>query len=170
MGLKTVGAVLIVVACGGAGWSVAAAHRSEERCLKSLVQALELMRCELEYRAMPLPMLCRIVSERCTGPIGRSFSNLASALEAQRAPDATVCMTQALEATPGLPPRTKGAMEQLGGSLGQFDLSGQLRGIGAAIAQCQVELEKLHIDMEQRLRSYRTLGLCAGSALAILLF
>lgn len=169
MGIKTVGAVLIVAACGGAGCSIAAAQRAEERSLRSLVQALELMRCELEYRVVPLPALCRLVSERCTGSIGRSFSNLASVLEAQCAPDATVAMKLALAETAGLPPRTKEALEQLGGSLGQFDLAGQLRGIDGTISHCQAELEKIHTDMDRRLRSYRTLGLCAGSAVALLL-
>lgn len=167
--LKSVGAILIVVACGSAGWSVAGAYRAEANCLMRTMQALESMRCELEYRVVPLPVLCKIVSEGRTGPVGQLFSKLGAALEAKHSPDATDCMAQVLAATPGLPPRTKGVMEQLGRSLGRFDLSGQLRGIDAAISRCETELDQIRTDMDRRLRSYRTLGLCAGSAVAILL-
>jgi hypothetical protein len=93
---------------------------------------------------------------------------LASELEAQVAPDAGSCMNAVLSKTSGLPPRTRKNFQLLGVSLGQFDLQGQLTGLEAARKQCRRELDELSKNRDVRLRSYQTLGLCAGSALAIL--
>ena len=60
------------------------------------------------------------------------------------------------------------ASSWLGASLGRFDLQGQLQGIESVRAQCRKDLAELEDNRDQRLRSYQTLGLCAGCALAIL--
>ena len=57
----------------------------------------------------------------------------------------------------------------LGRSLGRFDLSGQLKGLTSLRERCSREMQELHLDRDNRLRSYRVLGLCAGGALVILL-
>ena len=57
---------------------------------------------------------------------------------------------------------------QLGESLGRFDLPGQLRGLEAIRRETEQTLQEVHAQRENRLRSYQTLGLCAGASLAIL--
>ncbi len=57
---------------------------------------------------------------------------------------------------------------QLGRCLGRYDLQGQLQGLEAVQRGCEEALTALGRDREARLRSYQTLGLCAGAALAIL--
>ena len=57
----------------------------------------------------------------------------------------------------------------LGQTLGRFDLPGQLKGIKAVQESCRRELARLERNRDARLRSYQTLGLCAGAALVILL-
>ena len=53
-------------------------------------------------------------------------------------------------------------------NLGKFDMSGQLRGLENARNVCRENLELLMYNKDRRLRSYQTLGLCAGAAVAIL--
>ena len=77
-------------------------------------------------------------------------------------------MTAALAKTPKLPHRLRKNLADLGTSLGRFDLPGQLKGLEAARISCRRDLEELSRDRDVRLRSYQTLGLCAGCALAIL--
>ena len=60
-------------------------------------------------------------------------------------------------------------LKALGRTLGRFDLDGQVQGIEAVRNEILTALEKLVKDQDARLRSYQTLGLCAGAALAILL-
>lgn len=168
MNLQWVGAILIIVGCGGVGFGMALNYKREEMTLGQLIKALEFMSCELEYRMTPLPELCRKVSAFSTGCVRSAFSQLAQELNSQIAPDAACCMTAVLKKLPGLPDKTTTALKELGRSLGQFDLDGQIKGVGAVMRTCEKELQELKANRTQRVRSYQTLGLCAGAALAIL--
>lgn len=168
MNIKLIGAALIIAGCGGVGFSMAAAHRREETALRQLIRALDYMGCELQYRLTPLPELCRCAASESGGAVSQALLHLASELEDQIAPDVAACMNAALAKTTRLPQRARKNLQLLGSSLGQFDLQGQLSGLEAARKQCRRELEELSKDRDVRLRSYQTLGLCAGSALAIL--
>jgi len=167
--MKIIGAVLIVAACGGFGFMVAAHHIREEKSLRQLIILLEYMECELQYRLTPLPVLCRQASSEGNTPVHKSFSMLAQELESQISPDVYRCMTAALTKSGQLPRYTHKAMLMLGHSLGRFNLEGQLKGLAFVKQQCNTELQKLCRNKDNRLRSYQTLGLCAGAAMAILL-
>ncbi len=169
MGIKGIGALLIVLGCGGFGFSMAAAHRREEAALRQLLLVLDLMECELQYRLTPLPELLLLAERETTGVIQRVLRRLRKELEAQVSPDARTCMEAALAAFPELPAMVCGGLRNLGISLGRFDLPGQLQGIHTARGECQSALDRLCSNRDNRLRSYETLGLCAGAALAILL-
>jgi stage III sporulation protein AB len=168
MSIKLIGAVLIITGCGGVGFSMAAAHRREENALRQLIGALDYMGCELQYHLTPLPDLCRAAAIQSGGCIRSVLQCLSEELESQIAPDVVSCMNAAIAKTSKLPRQVKKNLEVLGLSLGRFDLQGQLKGLEAARHQCRRDLDELSKDRDVRLRSYQTLGLCAGSALAIL--
>lgn len=136
--------------------------------MRQMIAALDYMGWELQYRLTPLPELCRKAANENSGAVKDILMTLCAELESQIAPDASACMKAALKKHPKIPLRLKKAMEQLGLSLGRFDLPGQLNGLDSVRHQCRRELEELSRDRSVRLRSYQTLGLCAGSALAIL--
>ncbi|MBQ8359948.1 MAG: stage III sporulation protein AB [Oscillospiraceae bacterium] len=158
----------MIAGCGGFGFSMAASHKREEKQLRQLIGILQYMECELQYRLTPLPELCRQTGKEASGMLRDVFLNLARELDWQVSPDACSCMTAALKRSRDIPSRLRKLLLQLGHSLGRFDLSGQLRGLQAVQAACEEELKKLGKDRDSRLRSYQTLGLCAGAALAIL--
>lgn len=168
MNFKWIGAIFIILSCGGFGICLASAHRKEEASLRQLVSALDYMECELQFRLTPLPDLCRLAGNECKGNVGKVLLKLASELEAQVAPDVASCVRSALSAGGEIPTRTREALELMGQSLGRFDLQGQLKGLEAVRASCRRELEALTNNRDVRLRSYQTLGFCAGAALAIL--
>lgn len=170
MSMKWIGAILIIAGCAAVGFSMAMAHRKEEAALRQLIGALDYMGCELQYHLTPLPLLCKSAAGQCSGPVSQTLQCLSKELEAQIAPDAVSCMEAAISKTPTLPKQAENSMRALGNSLGKFDLHGQLAGIDGIRLQCRKELDALTKDRDVRLRSYQTLGLCAGSALAILLF
>lgn len=165
---KWIGAVLVICACGGAGSAIAAASRREEGTLRQLLAALDYMECELQYHLTPLPDLCRQAGQESRGEVRRVLLELASQLDSQIAPDVHCCMRGALAYCEGLPRRLRVAFEQMGTSLGRFDLEGQVKGLEAVRVHCRRELDSLSQNRDTRLRSYQTLGLCAGAALAIL--
>lgn len=167
MTIKWIGAILILSGCGSFGFLMASAYRAEERLLEALCRALEYMSCELSYQMTPLPQLCRNTAGLLTGKAKEIFIRLASELEQQVAPDAVSCM-RAVQATMNLPDSVQDVLTQLGSSLGCFDLPGQIRGIESCMKNAQGKLRYLNDHRQNRIRSYQTLGLCAGAALAIL--
>jgi len=169
MSYKWFGAVLIIAGCAGTGFSMAANDRKEEAMLHQMLSAIGYMKSELQYRLTPLPLLCRMTAKQASGPVRKLFDSLASELEQQILPEAPDCMRAALALVPDLPGSLRSVCRELGTSLGQLDLNGQLQGLDNARELCLRKRKHMEHNREQRLRSYQTLGLCAGAALAILL-
>lgn len=169
MEYKWVGAVLILVGCGGFGCSIVAGVKKEERELNRLIGLLGFMESQLQYRLTPLPELCHQAGKNVGGSVGEVFCNLSRELQWQSAPDAAGCMAAALRRNHDLPPTLRQMLLTLGITLGRFDLDGQLKDLEEIRTSCREQMEYLRRDQDNRFRSYRTLGLCAGAALAILL-
>ena len=169
MGIKWVGAILIVGGCGGFGFSIASAHRHQGRMLQQLLRLLKLMEWELRFRLTALPELCTIASKEADGALKKVFQDLHREFSWQSAADTDACMGIALRRNPDLPPKVRRIMKHLGSILGRFDLEGQLQGLQAVQEEIRLAVHNGGKEREQRVRSYQTLGLCAGLALVILL-
>lgn len=168
MDYKWIGAVLIISACGGFGFSLSSGHRREERTLRNLISVMDFMASELHYRATPLPELCFLAEKESRGALKQVFAALGSGLNGTLFPNVSFSMEAALESAE-LPPITHRNLQLLGTTLGRFDLDGQLKGLEAVRSACRKDLETLSAERELRLHNYQTLSLCAGAALAILL-
>ena len=164
---KWMGAMLVVAGCASVGFKMAWAYKREEGLLRNLKSGLDFMACELQYRLTPLPDLCRLAGANQKNHVGEIFLRLSRELEQQILPDVEYCMNQALK-DGELPKRVLEGFRILGKNLGRFDLQGQLKGMEMVRDYCDRELEIMGKNREERLRSYQTLGLCAGAALAIL--
>lgn len=169
MSYRWMGAVLVIVGCGGFGFSMAAGYRREAATLRQLIRVLNYMEWEMQYRLTALPELCRQAGKEAKGPVREVFANLARELDWRSAPDAASCMASALKRSRNLSRGCREILMELGRTLGRFDLPGQLKGLQEVRKACQGELDALEKNRDVRLRSYETLGLCAGAALAILL-
>ena len=165
---KLIGAILIIGGCGFLGFNMASASKKEESDLRQLISALDFMQCELQYRMTPLPDLCAMASREHKGSIGHFLKQLTLELENQVLPDVASCVRASLEKTGQLPKRVHNALALLGSSLGRFDAEGQMRGMEQVRQYCREEIAGLADHREMRLRSYQTLSLCAGAALAII--
>ena len=166
---KLLGAVLILAGCSSFGILICITYRREEEMLRQLIQALDFIQYELQYRMTPLPELCSLASNGTKGKISTFFELLSGELSRQHAPDVSTCMDAVTTAIGKLPDRVDKALMILGASLGQFDVQGQLQSLEAARTHCRTQLEVMADNRETRLRSYQTLGICAGAALVILL-
>lgn len=169
MALKLIGILLVVGGCGAFGFSMAAAHKKETGCLHQLITVLDYMACELQYRLTPLPSLCRQAASESKGVIRQVFLKFTEELEDQISADVSACMRASLTNIKDVPPVTRECLSMLGQSLGRFDLGGQLRGLESIRQMSRSKLEELEKNKDVRLRSYQTLSICAGAALAILL-
>ena len=169
MNLQWIGSALIILGCGGVGFLMAYQEKRELHSLLQLIKALEFMHAELCYHLTPLPELFRAASHQVSGAVNCLLRKMSGELDRQILPNASYCMTAALEQVPDLPRRSAAACRELGSVLGYFDLEGQRKGIESVIALCRRSCQELEQNRPQRLRSYQTLGLCAGAALVILL-
>ena len=165
--LRLMGAGCIVAGSGAFGFAMAAASRAEERQLRALLGALEYLSCELSYRLTPLPNLCRGAAEGRGGAVAEFFRSLAGALERQQEPDVQGCVRMILSELE-LPGSLGRILGELGQTLGRFDLPGQLRGLELGIRETEQALRTIREGAPERRRSWQTLGLCVGAALAIL--
>ena len=168
MNLKIIGAVCVIVACGSCGFLMASQHLAKIRLFRNLISVLDYMQCELQYRCTYLPQLCRQSGEQVNGKIQEVFLLLADELNEQISPNAYRCMAAVLDKLGATETAWGAILLELGKNLGNFDMAGQLQGLEYARTLCRENLEKLMHNKESRLRSYQTLGLCAGAAIAIL--
>lgn len=169
MNLKWIGALLTLISCGSCGFLAAYAHRRQEESLFQLMGVLTNMAWELEYQLTPLPDLCEKAAGVSIGAIGNFFKQLSRELNGQASPNVAGCISIVLKKCDGIPKLTEKALKLLGESLGRYDCAGQLKGLESVREYCRQKLAELGYRREERLRSYRVLGICAGAALAILL-
>jgi len=162
--------MLIIASCTGCGFSIAAGKRREERLLLQLLHILQFMESELKYRLTALPDLCRMAAGETKGVLRSVFMNLYWELKSQKLPDAGSCMSAAVVKSGELPAGIRRLLVQLGFMLGRFDLEGQLQGLLTIKKRCEQSLARIQRNRDERLRSYQTLGICAGAALTIILF
>lgn len=168
MTFKILGAVCILCACGGFGFRIAAMHRYQTKMLRQILNILDLFESELNYRLTPLPELCRKAADGTSSVLKCIFDSLATELNRKLSPNAEQCLQTVLQSEVFLPEAIDDVLFMLCKSLGKYDLQGQLRGIESTRLECQRLLQIHTQNQDVRLRSYQTLGLCAGAALAIL--
>lgn len=168
MTVKLLGAFLVVIGCGGFGFRLAASQKREEQLLHKLSNMITYFISELQYRRTKLPELCRQAAFETSGLLSRLFTLFASELEQQISPDPGICMQTALSGTSDIPESVLCILLNLGNCLGRFDLEGQLQDLDIVRRQCEDKALALHQNRDIRLRTYQTLGLCAGAALVII--
>lgn len=166
--IKALGAVVIIAGCGGFGFSLSAGVKRETNMLRRLISALQEMEWELKYRMSSLSELCRLAGDAAGGNIREIFLEMAGKLDRREVCDISASFLSEVN-NRDLPRRIRRNLKQLGQCLGRYDLEGQLQGLEAVRQQCRKDLKELESNSVQRLRSYQTLALCAGFALAILL-
>ena len=167
--MRWIGAMVVFLCGGYFGFSMVALHRKEEKSLRQIATAINYMQCEIQYRLTPLPQLVQQASKQINGTVSLDLEMLAIEMESQILPDVSCCMEAVLRRQMEIYGRTREVLSVLGRCLGRFDLQGQLNDLDSVEALCRRYLSELDNNRDTRLRSYQTLGLCAGAAIAILL-
>ncbi len=168
MSLRWIGAICVLVGCGGAGFFFASRQVRLEKLLRQFLGVLEYMHSDLSYRRSSLPDLCRSAASQGRGEIFELFRLAADELEGQISPDAEHCLKAAAGKVSQLPEEIYRIIAQFGKSLGCFDASGQLKMLEKTQLMCNSLLRECMNNKDARIRSYKTLGICAGAAIVIL--
>lgn len=170
--MRWIGAGMVTAACAAAGLGFAAATRTALRQLSAWIAALESMDSEIRCRMTPLPEVFTQLSQGGGGVVAVFFGCCAGIMRSDCALGVPPVFRQALAQTRGLEMsgRTRQTLLNLSASLGRFDLEGQSRAIALAADRLRQEQRELQAGAAARCRSYETIGVCAGLALAVILW
>lgn len=169
--MRIVGVIFIVASAGVMGFRVALAMRRRCEMLRQLMAALQLMKNEIAFCGTPLPKAFALMAASCEGPLERLFSQIAKDMDKRRWLTPLAAMQQALKTVPELPQgdRVSMILLELAGKLGKYDLESQRQGIEMALTQLEEERRTAEKERSVKSKTYETLGICAGLAVAILL-
>ena len=167
--LKILGVALTIISSSAIGFEIASAYLKEIKQCKQLISALEYVENELTYRHSPLPELFCMFSSRDSGPIGKVLVRTGEMLNEQISASVNDCMNIAITEAEGLSDKLVNVLKQLGNDLGKFDIDGQLNCISAVKVSCELLLKSISTKQTEKVRSMKTIGICAGAAVAILL-
>lgn len=161
----------ILVFSGGAATGILMAHsvRRKLEIYRELISALELMRGEIEFRLTPLGEICKQLSSVCKKPLSLIFSHVADDFISAPGRPSGVQMRRALRGQT-LPEAAKVVLTELFDSFGKQDIYAQLRAIDLAERRIQLTLDELQREKKERCQTYRTIGVCTGLAVAVILF
>ena len=169
--LKVLAMVLIVASSSAVGFGFAANVRTQAQQLLQLTGALEYMKNEISYRLTPLPELFAMLAQQSDKAVGEFFGCCAQQMAQNPAASVQGIVCDALQKTPQLTlsQTARQTLLELSMSLGKFDAAGQMSAITLAAGRFRQELQTLESRRRERCRSYETIGVCAGLALAVIL-
>lgn len=165
--MKLLGVVFILISSWSVGCRFSMTMRSRCDCAKEAIDALQVLRNELSFLGSPLPEAFRAVASSVKGQWGQVFLDMSARMEKDRWLTPATAAQKALVSVTDEP--IGRIMQDLAGKLGSYDLEAQLHGIDRAVHEVNALLSGLVEEKRLRSRTYQTLSICAGAAIAILL-
>ena len=169
--LKLIGLSLILAASGAVGAGLAGTVRRQQAQTLALIDALLRIRHELQYRLTPLPEIFAALGGSRNREIAEFFSRLAALLSSAQTCTVGYACRQALRRTERLciPAGVRTALMSLFDTLGKYDLDGNLQALDLALGRLREEARQLQGSAAARCKTYVTLGVCTGLAVAVIL-
>ena len=152
--LRLIGAALVTLSASLVGFGFARGVRRQCAQLEGLLWALDFMQSACRQRDVAL-----------------FFEAAGRALSVPPGCTVPVSFKRGFQASPGLSPGQEAVQTLYGLStaLGRFDLESQLAAIERAKGSITSVLLQVQAQKRARCRSYETIGICAGLALAVIL-
>ena len=169
--IRLFGASLVVLAASAAGFGFAKNVRLQCAQLDALSWALETMASEMSARLTPLPEIFLLLGSGAQKDVSLFFKTAAMALTTPPGCTVPVAFKRGFAAAMNFRPGEQAvqALYALSAGLGRFTLERQLAAIEQAKTAVTMELLSLQAQKQARCRSYGTIGVCAGLALAVIL-
>ena len=102
------------------------------------------------------------------GQVAEFFGNLATDLSQRQTRSVDALVRRQVTSCRVFPAPVRQILIQLGNGLGQYDVEGQIRSIDLAVLRLRTLLDQYRADQQSRMKSYCTLGICGGLAIAIM--
>ena len=165
--MKLAGIVFIVTSAGSVGFRIAASLRKRCIMLRQLLQALQLLRNEIAFCGTPLPQAFALMAASCNGVLEKIFTAVAKEMDKQHWVTPLAAMEHGVHE--GKEVLVEPILLELAAKLGKYDLDAQLQAIETARHRTEELLFQMEQERSNKSRTYETLGVCAGLAVAILL-
>lgn len=169
--LKLFGAMLIVVACGYAGFAVAHRYQRRPKDIRYLQGALQMLETEITYGATPLPEALDVVSQRCEKGVAVLFATardkllMGDGLTAQEAWEESL---QVFYQHSAITTGDLAILKALGAGLGISDRADQVKHLHLAREQLRIEALKAEDEAVKYVKLYHYLGFLGGLTIVII--
>jgi len=168
--LRLVGAAMLLTASAALGFGAAGTLNARVYELENLILSLKTMEWELADRLAPLPELLRRSSSCISGVVKDFYLLCISGLEHRREAPFSQIWQEAAESIPfHLDEHELSQLENLGSTLGRYDVTSQCAALRETREKLNVLLEKAREQKERMGRVYGTMGLASGALLVIVL-
>lgn len=165
--MRVAGMIFIVLSAGSVGFQMASNLKKRCMLMQQILISLQVMKNEIVVCRTPLPRVFALMAASVQEPLSLVYSCIAKDMDRNRwvTPYEAVCT-----ALLGFSEATVGdVLLPLAQTLGKYDLDAQTIGIDKAVFDAQAILHTLEDERRLKSRTYRTLGICTGLAVAILL-
>ena len=173
MGLRLIGTLLVVVGSVGLGWYFSMRESFRQRDLINFKKALLMLASEIEYKRTTLPEACTNITKRTDGEVSNVFTRFGKLLSENNGETAYQLWVQALkpcQTETHLQPEDFIVLEDFGKTLGYLDKQMQKNAINIAVSYIDEKVTILGTSSEKNKRMYRSLGLCGGMMLSVVLW
>lgn len=169
--MRLFAALLILIGTSTVGFGACFSAAREIRQLRQLQAALTVMKNEMTYKAAELPQMLCTMKQTVGGSVGAWLALCGEKMLAEPMAEPAGIIMEALENTPELcfARSARNTVFTLAGQLGSYDTEGQLRAIALAEKELTEQTKLLEESRTERSRSYKTLGICSGLAIAVIL-
>lgn len=169
--IRLLGAGFVALAAGAVGFGFARNVKLQCTQLDALVWALETMQGEMSARLTPLPELFLLLGSSGQRDVSLFFRTAGMALTTPPGCTVPVAFKWGFAASANFRPGEQAvqALYALASGLGRLELERQLAAIEQAKGAVTRELLSVQAQKQARMRSYGTIGVCAGLALAVIL-
>lgn len=168
--IRCVGFIFIIIGATATGFGIAFSVQRQCIFYRQLIGVLEFMKAEIEFRLTPLGEIYAQIGEGEAHFLRGIFLKMKAAQLQSPGRPAGVTMRRILQnCGTNIPKEGKCILMELFDVLGRQDVMAQIRALDYAEKRTQMALETIEKEKTNRCRTYRTIGICAGLALAVIL-
>ncbi len=170
--LKIIGSVVVMLAGGLIGTTVARSYERRPRELRELRSGLQLLETEIIYGATPLPDALDRVAQSCRGNIGYLFGYASKRLysgEGFTAAEAWESALGSLSQMTSLNSDDLAVLQRLGSFLGVSDQGDQEKHMRLIAKQMTHQIEKAENDARVNVKLWRYLGISCAVVIVMIL-
>lgn len=149
---------------------MSSALRERMAALKSFIIALQILKAEIVFRALPIPQILQRIQQECTGAASSFFAAAEQAMQQNKTDFHSAAESQ-LESLRRYS-LTKSDIRQIADALqalGRYDAGAQAQTLTAAEVSLQQELDDVRGEAAQKGKLYQAVGLTAGIMLALVM-